>query len=63
MTQEVFPEIQAATQALEKQIALTESEIDQMKETIACKKQLVRGWRKAIAAVRPSNSKKKVAAV
>ena len=32
MTQEVFPEIQAATQALEKQIAVTETEIDQMKK-------------------------------
>ena len=53
MTQETFPEIQAATQALEKQIALTETEIDQMKTTIADKKQLVRGWRKAIAAVNP----------
>ena len=37
MTQEIFPEIQAATQALEKQMALTETEIDQMKETIAGK--------------------------
>jgi hypothetical protein len=41
VTQEAFPEIQAATEALEKQIALTETEIDQMKETIAGKKQLV----------------------
>jgi hypothetical protein len=53
MTQEFFPEIQAATQALEKQIALTETEITQMKETMAGKKRLVRGWRKAIAAVSP----------
>ena len=50
---ESFPELQAATVALEKQIVLTEAEIDQMKETIASKKQLVRGWRKAIAAVNP----------
>jgi hypothetical protein len=64
MTQEVFPEIQAATQALEKQIALTETEIDQMKQTVAAKKQLVRGWRKAIAAVSPKTAgqKKKAAA-
>jgi hypothetical protein len=64
MTQEIFPEIQAATQALEKQIALTETEIDQMKETIAGKKLLVRGWRKAIAAVGPklAGHKKKAAA-
>lgn len=63
MTQEVFPEIQAATQALEKQIALTETEIDHMKETIAGKKQLVKGWRKAISAVspKPATQKKKAA--
>lgn len=63
MTQEVFPEIQAATQALEKQIALTQTEIDQMKETIASKKQLVKGWRKAISAVapKPVGQKKKAA--
>ena len=53
MTQEVFPEIQAATQALEQRIATTETEIIQMEETIAAKKQLVRGLRKAIAAVNP----------
>jgi hypothetical protein len=63
MTQEVFPEIQAATQALEKQIAITEAEINQMKATIATKKDLVRGWRKAIAAVSPKQgAKKKTAA-
>lgn len=62
MTQEIFPEIQAATAALEKQIALTESEIDQMKSTITDKKQLVRGWRKAIAAVSPKEVSQKKAA-
>jgi hypothetical protein len=63
MTQETFPEIQAATVALEKQIALTQTEIDQMEETIASKKQLVRGWRKAINAVnpKPSGQKRKAA--
>ena len=63
MTQEAFPEIQAATQALEKQIALTETEIDQMKQTITSKKELVSGWRKAIAAVSPkaAGQKKKAA--
>ncbi len=59
MTQEVFPEIQAAKQALENQIALTQAEIDQMKETIASKKQLVKDWRKAIAAVNPQLPKNK----
>jgi len=43
MTQETFPEIQAATAALEKQITITEAEIVQMKETMAGKKRLVRG--------------------
>ena len=63
MTQETFPEVQAATAALEKQITLTETEIDQMKETIAGKKQLVKGWRRAIAAVVPKPQKKKAAAL
>ena len=63
MTQEVFPEIQAATQALEQRISATEAEITQMKESIAGKKQLVRAWRKAISAVspKPANQKKKTA--
>ncbi len=63
MTQENFPEIQAATLALEKQIALTETEIDQMKQTITEKKRLVKGWRKAVAVVRPEGAKKRAVAV
>ncbi len=59
MTQEVFPKIQAATQALEKQIVLTEREIGQMKEVIAGKKQLVRGWRRGILAISPKSSGQK----
>jgi hypothetical protein len=52
MTQEVFPEVQAATQALEKQIALTDG--DRSDETDDDgQKQLIRGWRKAISAVNP----------
>jgi hypothetical protein len=64
MTQEIFPEIQAATAALEKQITITEAEITQMKETMAGKKRLVRGWRKAISAVspKPAGQKKKASA-
>jgi len=63
MTQEVFPEIQAATQALEQRIAATEAEIAQMKEVIDRKKQLVRACRKAVAAVNPKpvGQKKKAA--
>jgi hypothetical protein len=59
MTQEVFPEIQAATAALEKQIALTEAEIAQMKIAITSKKQLVRAWRKAVSAVAPQQVARK----
>lgn len=60
MTQTVFPEVQAATDALEQRITLTESEIAQMKESITEKKRIVKGLKKAIAAVNPT-SKKKVA--
>jgi len=45
MNQETFPEIQAATEALQKRIAITESEVAQMKEEVASKKQLIRSWR------------------
>jgi hypothetical protein len=38
MTQTTFPEIQAAAEALESRLALTESEIAQMKESIKAKK-------------------------
>ena len=53
MTQTTFPEIQAAAQALESRIALTEGEIAQMKESIKAKKDLVRSWRKALNAFTP----------
>jgi len=63
MTQETFPEIQTATEALEQRIALTEVEIAQLKEGIAAKKQLVRSWRKALSAFSPRQTalKKKAA--
>lgn len=57
MTQEVFPEIQAATAALEKRISLTEAEVVQMQEAVTEKKRLVKGWKKAIAAVKPGEKK------
>ena len=44
-TQDTFPEIQAATKALEKRIALTETEMAQMKDGLAARK-LVRTWRR-----------------
>jgi septal ring factor EnvC (AmiA/AmiB activator) len=64
VTQTLFPEIQAATEALHSRVALTETEIAELKESIKAKKALVRSWRKAIAAVSPAptNSKKKLAA-
>ena len=63
MTQEVFPEIHAATQALEQRIALTESEIGKMQEAITEKKRLIKGWRKAINAVSPKPASQKSGAV
>ena len=62
MTQEVFPEIHAATQALQQRIALTEGEVSRMKEALAEKKRLIKGWKKAINAVSPGSGKKKAAA-
>ena len=63
MSQEIFPEIQAATEAMEKRIALTEAEIEQLKDSISSKRQLARALRKALTAVAPKEStrKKKVA--
>lgn len=58
MTQGLFPEVQAATAALEQRITLTESEIAEMKESISEKKKLVKGWKKAIAAVNPTSRKR-----
>ena len=62
MTQTTFPEIQAAAEALESRIALTETEIAQMKESMKAKKDLVRSWRKALSAVAPGRAPKKKAA-
>jgi len=62
MTQTTFPEIQAAAEALESRIALTETEIAQMKETMKAKKDLVRSWRKALGAFTPRRAAAKKAA-
>ncbi len=63
MTQTTFPEIQAAVEALESRIALTEQEIAQMKEDLKAKKGLVKSWRKAVSAFGPrANAQKKKAA-
>jgi DNA/RNA-binding domain of Phe-tRNA-synthetase-like protein len=53
MPQEVFPEIQAATDALESRIALTEAEVADMKDGIKTRKTQLRAWRKALAAFGP----------
>jgi hypothetical protein len=65
MTQETFPEIQVATQALESRIAITESEVAQMKEGIAAKRELLRSWRKALATFGPKRlaSKKRASTI
>ena len=53
MPEVMFPEILAATDALERRIAATEAEVVQMKESMTAKKQLLRRWRKAVAAIAP----------
>ena len=58
-THQSFPEIEAAAQALEKRIAITETEMAQMKEEVAAKKRLVKSWRKALAAFSPTATTKK----
>ena len=59
MTQEMFPEIKAATEALEGRIALTEAEIAQLKEDLKAKKAQVKSWRKALAAFNPRHAVQK----
>jgi len=56
MTQTVFPEIQAAAEALESRIRQTDAEIAELKDTIKAKKELVRSWRKALGAVAPKRA-------
>jgi len=56
MTEEVFPEIQSAAEALDKRISLTETEIAEMKDRIKAKKESVRSWRKALNAFGPRRS-------
>jgi hypothetical protein len=53
MTQESFPEIQAAAEALESRLSITQSEIAEMKESIKTKKAFVRTWQKALATISP----------
>jgi len=65
MTQQIFPEIQTATEALESRIAITETEIAQMKVDIQSKRELLRSWRKALSVFNPrrvARKKQKIAA-
>ena len=64
MTEETFPEIRSAAEALEKRIAITETEVSEMKESLRTKKDLLRSWRKALATFtpRPAKQSKKAAA-
>jgi hypothetical protein len=56
MNQHVFPEIQVATEALQSRIAITESEVAQLKEGIVAKRELLRSWRKALATFNPKRA-------
>jgi len=56
MTQEVLPEIQVATEAIESRIAITEGEVAQMKEGIAAKRELLRSLRKALITLNPKRT-------
>jgi hypothetical protein len=62
MTQTAFPEIQAAADALQSRIDLTEGEIADMKESIKAKKADVRSWRKALNAFAPRGAPRKKSA-
>jgi hypothetical protein len=58
----MFPEIEAATEALKARIGLTEAEIAEMKERISSKKELLRSWRKALDAFGPKRNAPKKSA-
>jgi hypothetical protein len=59
MTQEVFPEIRTAIEALESRVAITEAEIAQMNEDLKAKKAQVKSWRKALSAFSPRQASAK----
>ncbi len=56
MIEQVFPEIQAAAEALESRIALTEAEVAEMKDGIKTRRSQLRAWRKALAAFDPKRT-------
>ena len=57
MTQEVFPEIHAATAALEKRISLTEAEVVQMQEAVDRKEAAYQGMEESHCRSMPSEKK------
>jgi prefoldin subunit 5 len=57
MTQTLLPGVQAAVQALEKQISTTEEEISLMRESIASRETLIRDWRRVLATLSPTTAK------
>jgi len=63
MTQDVFPEIQAARESVQARIAITEKEIADMQAAIKEKSGLLRSWRKALGefAAEPKERRRKAA--
>ena len=60
MSKFAFPEIQAATEALESRIKITEAEVAEMKEAIKTKRTFLKAWQKAVIAISAgSNTPKK----
>jgi hypothetical protein len=56
MTQAVFPEIQAVAAYLTQRIELTESEIAELRSSIAEKDELVHRWRDVLAMLLPEGA-------
>jgi DNA methylase len=51
MTQEAFPEIHPPPEALKTRIALTDTEVAKMKDSIKANRELLRSWRPGICGV------------
>ncbi len=56
MSQEILPEIQVATEALEARISITEGEVERMKDDIADRRKLLRSLRKALVTINPKRA-------
>lgn len=53
MMQNMLPEIESATEALQRRIVITEAELSEIKQTLSEKKALLRTCRKALATFSP----------